>query len=209
MNIGKGVFMADGTQVVADSVRIRDLSDVFRVLGNNLAISPTAVVRGGTGPASFPLVNQFCSLEPIACGGPDVRVLSLESGGPLAPGSYGNVLVGNSGTLTLQSGTYNMCRLQVGREGTIQAQAPTTLNVEGIVRIGNGASLLSSSPASPIVLNSTGKLVRVGQFGVVQAFITAPNAQLRLGRSALFQGTFCVDALRNDKSIRLECPCPQ
>jgi hypothetical protein len=207
ISIGKYVFMADGTEVIGDSVRILERADVFRVLGNTLSISPDATVRDGTGSATIPVVDPFCSLPPLTCGGPDVQVLPFEDIGPLAPGSYGSVRVANTGTLRLAPGTFDFCQLQVGRSGTVHAEGPTTINVQRTVRIGNAAGLLAPSPTTPIHLNVEGKLVRMGQAAHVQAFLTAPNALVRLGRTSLFQGSFCIGELGNDKHIRIECPC--
>jgi hypothetical protein len=208
LNIGKQVFMADGTAVIADSVRVGEQSSVFRALGNTLQISQSATVRDGTGPATLPVVQPFCALGPPACGGPDVRVNTFEKSGPLAPGSYGIVRIQNTGMLALAAGTFDFCQLQMGRGSVLSTEGAVTINVQNIVRVGNNTSVLPVPPAPPVVLNVAGKLIRFGQAAHVQAAITAPNAQMSLGRSSVFLGTFCVDSLRDDKSITLGCPCP-
>lgn len=211
LNIGKGVFMPDNTSVTADSVRIGTGSNVYSVFSNTLFMGPLAIIRGPTGPANLPLTNPFCSVTAFACGGPDVNVETNASSGPLPPGSYGNVIVRNGATLTLDPGTFYFCKLQVGRGGVFEPHGPVTINVTGTVRIGNEAHLVGVPPAPPvsITLNVLGKQIRAGQNAIVQAYVFAPNAELSLGRSSLFQGSFCVDTLRDDKHITLECPCAE
>lgn len=211
LNIGKGVFMPDNTSVTADSVRIGTGSNVYSVFSNTLFMGPLAIIRGPTGPANLPLTNPFCPVTTFTCGGPDVIVDSGSSVGPLPPGSYGNIIVKNGATLTLDPGTFYMCKMSIGRGGIVEPHGPVTLDVTGTVRIGNEAHLVGVPPAPPvsITLNVLGKQVRAGQNAIVQAYIFAPNAQLSLGRSSLLQGSFCVDTLRNDKHITLECPCAE
>jgi hypothetical protein len=209
LNLGKGIFMPDNTSAQADSLRVGTGSNVYSVFSNTLFMGPLAIIRGPTGPATLPLTNPFCPVPTFTCGGPDVIVESDASSGPLPPGSYGNVIVRNGASLTLDPGTFDICKLQVGRGGVVEPHGPVTIDVVGTVLIANEAHLVGVPPAPPvsITLNVLGKSVRVGQNSVVQAFVSAPNAQFRLGRSSLFQGSFCVDTLRNDKHITLECPC--
>jgi hypothetical protein len=116
-------------------------------------------------------------------------------------------MVGASGVLELDPGTSNFCDLLVARNGALRIVGGTTINVRGTVRIANGGTLAPFTPGPAILINTTGALVRIGADAVVKAFITAPDAEMRLGRGAVLEGSFCVNTLRNDKNIMIECPC--
>jgi hypothetical protein len=206
-NIGKGVSMPDDTVVMGDSVRIGEGSNVFRVEANQLFAQPGTIIRGGSGPALLPAVSPFCSIPSVPCGGPDVGLEVNQDSPPLPPGSYGTVLVRNGGTLKLAPGTFNFCRLLVGRGGSVETEGAVTINVNGPVRLGSEASLAPVAQSPHVILNVAGSQIRFGQNSVVQAVVTAPRALLRLGRSSMFDGSFCVDMLRDDKHITLECSC--
>src|SRR5262249_34976516 len=150
----------------------------------------------------------YCSTPAITCGGPDVDLEVNEDSGPLAPGSYNTVMVRNGAALHLAPGTFNVCRLLVGRNGSVEAQGAVTLDGRGAVRFGTQASLAPIASAPPVQLNVAGSQIRFGQNAVAQAKITAPNALLRFGRSAMFDGSFCVDMLQDDKHITMSCTCP-
>ena len=206
-NVGKGVSMPDDTMVIGDSVRIGEGSNVSRVEANQLFAQPGTIIRDGTGPAVLPAVSPFCSTPTVPCGGATVDIDLNEDAPPLAPGSYGSVLVRNGGMLKLAPGTFSFCRLLVGRGGSIEAEGAVTINVNGPVRFGSEASLAPVLGSPHVILNVTGSQIRFGQNSVVQAVITAPKALLRFGRSSLFDGSFCADMLRDDKHIVLECSC--
>jgi hypothetical protein len=207
-NVGKDVSMPDDTVVIGDSVRIGEGSNVFEVWTNHLWAQPTAVIRNGKHSAILPVVDPSCVTPPITCGGPDVNLEVNETSAPLPPGSYNTVMVRNGAALQLAPGTFNVCKLLVGRNGSVEAQGAVTLNVRGQVRFGTEASLAPIETAPPVQLNVAGSQVRFGQNAVANAHITAPNALLRFGRSAAFDGSFCVDMLRDDKNITLSCTCP-
>jgi len=206
-NIGKGVSMPDDTVVIGDSVRIGETSNVFEVWTNHLFSQPTAIIRNGTDSAILPIVDPTCTVPPITCGGPDVILAGNADPGPLAPGSYNSIMVQNGAALKLAPGTFNVCRLTVGRNGSVEAQGAVTLNVRGQVRVGNETSLAPIATAPRIQLNVAGSQMRFGQNAVANADIKAPNALLRFGRSSIFDGSFCVDMLRDDKHITLSCTC--
>lgn len=206
-NVGKDVKMADDTVVIGDTVRIGEGSNVFAVWTNHLWSQPTAVIRDGTDSAILPVLDPYCAMPVVTCGGPDVDLEVNASSGLLAPGSYNNVMVRNGAALKLAPGTFNFCRLLVGRNGSVEAQGTVTVNVKGPVRFGTEASLAPIASAPPVQLNVTGSQIRFGQNAVANAHITAPGALLRFGRSAVFDGSFCVDMLRDDKHITMSCTC--
>lgn len=207
ISMGKSVTMPDDTAVMADSVRIGEHSNVFSVEANQLFFQPTATIRDGSTPAVLPLIAPFCATPVVSCGGPDVGVEVNETSGPLPPGSYGTVLVRNGGALSLAPGTFDVCRLLVGRGGRVEAQGDVTINVKGGVRLGTEANLTTVSSATPVVLNVAGRRIQFGQNSVVRAIITAPKARLQFRRHSLFDGCFCVDVLRDGKDSTLESSC--
>ena len=83
-------------------------------------------------------------------------------------------------------------------------------NASGVVM---ECSVIAGSPVSAtyaarirIEPDVAGKKIKFTQNAVARAFITAPNAQIRLGRGATFEGGFCVKNAQTDKRTTLQCP---
>jgi len=147
------------------------------------------------------------SIPSFTCGKPDIVVPARGSAGPLAPGTYGALTLMNGSRITLAPGTFQFCLLNGNRNVRILTTGAlqSTINVSGSVRLANGSSLRPDGITPTPEVNVGGASVRLRQDTFVQAFLSAPNAALRLGRRAKLVGTFCVDSANSDKGINLMC----
>jgi len=205
LRLGRRVHVAADGTVSGDAVSIGNGSVVPAVAANALH-APQASIGSVTAP-TLPLHTPFCPIPAFECGGASVQVKRGESVGPLAPGSYGDVLVQNGGTLLLGEGSYRVCSLQAGRGATIAAvgAGQTTLDVAGIVRLKNGSRLGPGAGVAPPVVSVAGPQVRVGADGDVTAFLSAPQARVALGRRSGFAGTVCGQRLETGWKATLGC----
>jgi hypothetical protein len=206
IRIGRGAFMADGTVLAGDIASVGNDSSVFDVAANQLSRGRGVVVRGTRGAPVLPLTNPFCPVPTFACGGPTV-VLPRHGSQSLPPGGYGDLMLRDDGVLTLTGGTYEICSLWAGKRVRIRVtgSGQTVINVAGSVRIANGSALVAE-PGTPLpILNIGGTVVRLGADAVIEAFMSAPQATLSMGRQARILGSFCVRQAVTDKGIRLDC----
>jgi hypothetical protein len=205
--LGKQVFMTDDTFIAADTVALGLGSSVFNVLTNDLQ-AVNATMRGVRGLPLLPLDPNFCPMPSFSCGGADVVVSSRTTVGPLAPGSYGRLIVLAGGTLTLAPGTFEFCSVKTTKGAIVEAAigTQTTVNVTGIVRLGNGSFFGPATDAPTPILNVAGKMVRTSQMATLQAFVSIPNGLVSFGRGSTLRGSFCADRSRTDKSVTLLCP---
>ena len=206
VRIGKNVFMADGTYVAANTVEIGNASSVFRVYANSVKTGFDAVIRDGTVPVTLPLATPYCEIpNPFTCGGPDLIIGPGEQVGPLAPGTYGRVIIRNGATLTIQPGIFTFCGVKMGREAVFLAQGAAAVQIVGDLRVGTASTYGPAFGFPPIGTVVLGRKVRTSQSAVVTATIIAPNAKMTFGRDAAFNGCFCASQAKSDKHITLTC----
>jgi len=202
---GKNTTMTDGTSVSAGLVKIGSGSSVDSVFANLVRVSPDAVVRGTTGPVTLPIIEPFCTVPDFECGTEDVIVPGGATRLGLLPGSYGRLNIGDGGTLLLSElGTYTFCSIKVGRFAQLTSPQQITVNVTGKFQMGQ-ASFVGSTSGAPIILNSSGPLVRVSQDAVLNAAVTAPYAKFKIQRDGTLRGCLCVERFSTDKHTTLLC----
>jgi hypothetical protein len=200
--------MVGDVTMSGDKVKLGIGTTVFNVDANVIQLGRGASIGGVQTFPTLPLVSPFCVLPPFECGGENVDVDRDQAFGPLMPGSYGDIRIANGGILTLFPGEYHFCSLKAGRASQIVLLGPgqSTIDVKGNVTIGGNAEIIADASGAPPELNLAGTSVRFGPMSTVNAFITAPNALLRLGRSATVHGSFCVDVIGSDNRALLACP---
>jgi hypothetical protein len=182
--LGKNVLMADGNMIAGDTLKLGAGTSVFDVFANQFQ-GIDATIRGGTGTPILPLTDPFCQIPDFTCGGPDVIVQSGQTTGPLAPGTYGRLVVFSGGTLVLDQGEFTFCSVKISRNATVQTTGTTAsiVDVRDYVRVAD-ASFFGPAAGTPIpVVNVSGRTVRVGSGGTLEAYVSAPNAQMSTGRS--------------------------
>jgi cysteine-rich repeat protein len=203
LRLGRRVVV-DGT-VSGDEVSIGNDSEVAAAEANVLH-SPKATV-GSVGIPTLPRQDPFCPIASLGCGGANLEVAKGEAVGPLAPGSYGDVVVQKGGTLRLGGGAYRFCSLDTDRDATIEATGPvqTTLDVSGNLRLKNGSRLGPVAGVAPPIVHAGGTGVKLGAGGDVMAFLSAPHARVVLGRGAAFAGAVCGERVETAWNVRLGC----
>jgi hypothetical protein len=204
LQVGKNVFMPDGSSLTANYVQVGNASNVSQVFANVVKTGLGAVIRNGGGSATLPLVDPFCEIPSFTCG---TQLVNLPPGSTatLTPGVYGFVRVANGATLQLAGGVYTFCDVKMGREAAIEAQGPVLMQISGSLRIGTDSYFGPTFGAPPIAAYVAGRKVRVSQSAVAVAQITAPFAKAQFGRDATLTGCFCSDQVRTDKHITLTC----
>jgi hypothetical protein len=206
--IGSNAFVADGASVIANTVILGQGASVSDVLANRLLQAQGAVIRGTKGTPDLPLQEPCCPIPAFTCGGQSILVPSGASAGPLAPDTYGALVIEDDGDVTLQPGTFQFCSIDAGKRVTIRTTGATqsTINIKGDLRLSNGSSF-GPDPGTPTpVVNVEGSMVRLAQGATLQAFLSAPNGVLRLGRRSVIRGTACVRRVASDKGCNVECP---
>lgn len=205
LRLSQDAFMSDGTAIVGDGVELGDGASVAAVAANTLKRGQDVTIRDGvTSAPPLPLAAPCCPIPDFTCGETAVLVKMGETQA-LAPGVYGHVRVMNGGHLELAPGTYTVCSLQTGREATVQANGAVTLNVEDTLRVGVDSHLEPLAGQPPLLVNVAGTRIKFTQNAVVRALVSAPNAQIRLGRSATVDGQLCLGSIKTDKQITLQC----
>jgi hypothetical protein len=204
IRLGRRVRMGDGTTITAPTVAIGNASRADVVLANEVRRGRGAVVNA-VGPLTLPLATPFCPIPPVECGVDDVDLPKGSAPRTLPPGSYGAVRVADGTSLDLAPGSYRFCSLKTGRNATIRTLGAASIAVRDDVRIENGSTFGPAPGASPPTLVAGGRVLRIGTNAEVQAFISAPAAQVRLGSRIRLAGSFCADTARSGRGIHLGC----
>jgi hypothetical protein len=206
LRLSHDAFTSDGTVVIAEHVELGDGANVYRVLTHELHRGQNVTVRNGVAsPPPLPLQSPCCPIAPITCGTGTTLVRAGETLA-LTPGTYGALRLQNTAIVTLAPGTYSFCDVKTGRSTAIRAEGAVTLNVRDTLRVGVDSHLEPTEGGPAVVVHVGGKKVKFTQNGVAKANIVAPNAILRLGRSASVEGGFCVGKIQTDKHTNLQCP---
>jgi hypothetical protein len=208
--IGKSAQLLAASTLTADTVKLGVGASIFNLRSNRRHFGVGSTVAGSVATAQLPLVDPFCPLEALACGGTDVVLDRNQTMGPLLPGSYGRVVLPNDTTLLLLPGTFDFCSVKGGRGAVIRVlgATPTTVRVVGNFLLGGNSGFVPQ-PGTPVpTLEVGGTALHLGPTARIQAWVTAPRAGVRFGRSVELDGTVCADVLGVDSNARLACTAP-
>jgi hypothetical protein len=208
LRLGKHVRVTDGSMIVADHLHLGNDTSIYGAMANFLYLGRNVDIRDGIRPPAtppLPLTDPYCPIPAVDCGGPDVIVGKGETVGPLAPGSYGRILVQAGGRLVVAPGSVNACSITLARAARVETRGASRLAIAGGLRLGSGAYVgpAIGEPHPTVMLAGTS--IRLSQEADLAAQLLAPNAHMTLGRHASVQGCFQVGAVKTDKHIRLEC----
>lgn len=203
---GKNSYMPDGTSISAELVKIGSGSSIDTVFTNRLRPSVEAEIRGEVLPlGELPVLNPFCTVPEFQCGTEDVVVPASTTQLGLAPGNYGDLLVGDGATLRLtEFGTYTFCSIKIGSFARVEATQQVTINLAGKFQMRQG-SFFGTTIGAPLILYSSGNLIRVSQAAVLNAAITAPYAKFKIQRRGELRGCLCSQKFTTDKVVTLIC----
>ncbi len=216
LNLAHHVTVTDGHAVVGDTVRIQVRSHAFDVFANTLFTGVGSLIAG---TVTQPLLPPIFAPEPLVVPDPfDPFNLppnfpihcagSARAGGQretftLVPGSYGDVSVGQLGTLILQSGDYTFCSLTAVSFGTIMVNAPATIDIADILLLATRSRLLPVGSPATIQINVMRSLVRIGEKSIFDARLFAPFAKTRVGGAATIMGHLVTDRFQTDAHTML------
>ena len=216
LNLAHHVTVTDGHAVVGDTVRIQVRSHAFDVFANTLFTGLGSLIAG---TVTQPLLPPIFAPEPLVVPDPfDPFNLppnfpihcagSARTGGQretftLVPGSYGDVSVGQLGTLVLQPGDYTFCSLTAVSFGTIMVNTPATIDIAGILLLATRSRLLPVGSPATIQINVMGSLVRIGEKSIFDARLFAPFAKTRIGAAATIMGHLVTDRFQTDAHTML------
>ena len=199
----RNVFMADGTTIGANRVRLGRGASVFDVVAN--FVDGPGDIRGTLTPTfTAGGAGSLCTAPPIFCGGPDALI---DVDGPLAPGVYGNVRVMPGVTATLSAGTYDMCSLRIlaGASLIVAAgEASPTLRVTGSLRAARYVTV-GPGPGAGRPRFQVGLKGAFGADNVITAHLAVPGGKLAFGRRIVFDGTMCTRKVLTFKQASLDC----
>jgi hypothetical protein len=208
LRMGRNAHMPDGTNATGDMLSLGNGTSIYQAFTNKLNTGAGAIVRYSTGPATLPIEEPFCVIPTLTCGGPDTVVGVQENGAPLAPGSYGRLVIGTGGSIILDGGAYQFCSIKTARAAaiTVKGTSASTIDVAGNVLLADQGTLALDSGTPPPTVRISGTSIRFGAGSDAQLIMLAPNAHLSLGRDAHVTGSFCVESASTDKHILLDCP---
>ncbi len=199
----RNVMMADDTTLTAHRVRLYSGSSAFDVVANY--VDGPGDIRGTLTPAFTPSgAGALCVATPVLCGGPDVTV---GSSGPLAPATYGNVVIAEGVTATLSAGTYEMCSLRILPQASLlvaAGEAGPTVRIAGLLR---GSRFVTVGPGAGAGRPrfEVGRKVSFAADSMITAHLAIPNGKLALGRRLVFDGTACTRKVLSLKETSLSC----
>lgn len=131
----------------------------------------------------------------VTPGSLNVRLLAKSTGGPLVPGRYGAIRVGNGAQLTLEGGDYEMRTLWVGKRSELVCKTPCVIRIAKRAVIKESALVASGSSRDPasVRLEVGGHLgrravLRVFRRAFVEATMYAPKGSIVLGMNGRYTG---------------------
>jgi hypothetical protein len=206
---GKHVFLREAA--VGDKAKMSEGSSVCDLFTNELVSNPASVTIRCSGPTPFSPLPVITPLPPLPVFAPGTTAIRVPTGGSLTlpPGAYGDVLVMKNASLELTGGAYEFANFKTLKYVTVLIDAPSTINVAGILRVSNESTFgpaTSSVGPRQIKVNVGGILARFGQDVFAGIDLYAPNATLSFGRKTQMVGRFIGRNNRCDKGATFEHP---
>ena len=202
-----------------DSIRILIQSSVGGDVSYNDLDNSGSIAGSLITPLALPVFGVLPLFHTGPSDGPDVTV---PDGGSqtLAPGTYGDIVVGDAATLHLTGGVYNVRSIDlVSDDGQLTFGAASEVRIDGKFRTRRDAFIGPASgsgiAASEIVfyvagingsdgaLNSSPEAGRVGAGSTVQANFYVPNGTMRLEVGVIATGAFLGRDVQIDRAAQL------
>ncbi len=197
---------SDGSQLKANRIWLKNNSVVKGGVAFNTLKNQGTILGTQTSPLALPVFATFPPFHSASPGGGLDVTVSAGGYALLPDGEYGNVNVGNGGTLLLSGGTYDLRSLSAGNSAQILFAAPAEVRIEGRLAAGSSAVLgpQTGSGVSPHDLviyvaginGTNGGLLSsplaadLGNGSRVALSIYASNGTMRLGHGTVATGAF-------------------
>jgi hypothetical protein len=207
MRIGD-VNMSNGTQLVADSLRINDSGTVlYDMYVNQLFTNQVFTLNGIQSTFTAPLFSSVPTLfNSFSAGTQDIQVLSNQSLN-LAPGTYGDIDLNDSSTLRLGPGVYTFSSLNLGKKVNLYTSPGTIIQLAGAddpnvldFHMNDGSYVGSEDPnvESIALFRVLGDKMNFGHNSIFYGEVLAPYADVDLGGGMNLYGRFIVDEISGD-----------
>jgi hypothetical protein len=137
-----------------------------------------------------------------------VTIADNDTSGPLAPGCYTDLNLGDNATLTLAAGAFTFKTVTTGIGSTLQSAGTSNLAVKGLFRSGSGSTV---SGLLIRVAATTGE-VQIGNNSIFDATIFAPFTNVHIRGGAIYSGEvvgkkIIVEPSRNITPPQVGCGC--
>jgi hypothetical protein len=204
------VVLADNTQVVTDTGRLDEDSNLWDLYINRLVGgSPPVIRNSGPTPFTAPILASPPALPVFSPGTTDVAVES-NTIVSINPGSYNEIWVKDDGVLTLQPGIYNVHNIRCGRRVTITTFDGTEVRVAVDMHFNNG-SYVGVGTDVRWLLRSDGlgvhdNTVTFGRNTTFYGTVYAPNGQINLGHTTDLFGRFWANSIGSDFNVNINTP---
>jgi hypothetical protein len=220
-NSGHGVHMADGSQVVADTIQSDPTCSYYDLFGNAVTGPPTVRDSQQTWTPPLPM-----NLPAPAAGACDPNNTSANVGkngtATIAPGSYGEITWQDGSEVTLQAGTYVFCSLNIGKNAIVHtvpgvyikviAPAVNPKSGDGTINIDNGATFGTACDVTVFVNGDTDPNdndTNFGQGATVWGTFITPNGETALGRDTELHGRFWGISMHDDFNMEINICTPE
>jgi len=208
------VVMDDGSQVVADTVRLGDETSVWNLFANEVQTSfnPAVLRDPPRTPFTAPIIAP-ANLPACPPFSPGTQNVTVPKGGSLvlAPGSYGDVRVQDSGSLTLGAGIYNMKSFNNGKKVRIITDPGTDVRVAQDMSTNDGSFVGPADCARFCVrgdgVSNNDATVSFGRNTEIHGQFYAPNGRINLGHSTDLFGRFWSDTVSSDFNVNITMGC--
>ena len=208
------VVMDDGSQVVADTVRLGDETSVWNLFANEVQTSfnPAVLRDPPRTPFTAPIIAP-ANLPACPPFSPGTQNVTVPKGGPLvlAPGSYGDVRVQDNGILTLGSGIYNFKSFNNGKKVRILTDPGTDVRVAEDMSTNDGSFVGPADCARFCVrsdnVSHNDATVSFGRNTEIHGQFYAPNGRINLGHSTDLFGRFWSDTVSSDFNVNVTLGC--
>lgn len=132
--------------------------------------------------------------------------------GPLAPGAYGKLTVGNEAQATLAGGTYTFSTITVGRRAKLFCLAACDILVRGSVRVreksqlGAGNGVAASSVQFQIASQGEKVALDTKKRTTISGSVYAPSGDIRLGSQSKLTGGLVGNAVTLGPRVHVTGP---
>ncbi|HZP40782.1 MAG TPA: hypothetical protein VFD84_04625 [Candidatus Binatia bacterium] len=204
------VLLGDGTEVVADTMRLGSGVDAFDVFASALEPPGAATIRhAGPLPFAAPIVAALPPFPSFVPGTTPVGV-PKEGSASLPPGAWGAVVVGDRGTLVLAPGTYDLASLKLGRQSRLETTAGTVMRIAGSLLVGNDAVVGPADDARFFVrsdgVGANDPSVGFSRRTEFHGRVWAPNGAIALGSMTNLFGRFWGRTIGSDFNVNVNGP---
>jgi Big-like domain-containing protein len=206
LSIGKGAAI-DGS-IAADRIKLSGPATISGTASFNQLTNDGATLGGQSTPLALPVFGALPAFQDANFRG-TVQDVVVAAGATqtLAPGEYGNVVVGAAGQVTFTGGVYTVLSITApGQNTKLTFNAATEVRVAGKFQTGRGSTIGpaagSGLSAANVVLyiggingtngqlDSTPQAARIGRESIVTANVYVANGTLQIDQQVVASGAF-------------------